>query len=106
MPHHGVHPPREQARLRVRRLADADRPADGGPAPPPVRSCCRTPPPGRRGRRWLWSCYGFFGLSLITSLVGITLIWNRLAQHKVGAAGMVPTLWIVLGPVMDSRSPR
>ncbi len=32
----------------------------------------------------------------------ITLIWNRLAQHKVGAAGMVPTLWIVLGPVGQS----
>ena len=50
----------------------------------------------------LWACYGMFGLSLLTSIVVITLIWNRLAQHKIGAAAMVPTLWIVLGPVGQS----
>ncbi|SDQ14939.1 C4-dicarboxylate transporter/malic acid transport protein [Curtobacterium sp. UNCCL20] len=59
-------------------------------------------PAGQARETLLWSCYGFFGLSLVTSLVVITLIWNRLAQHKVGAAGMVPTLWIVLGPVGQS----
>ena len=59
-------------------------------------------PAGQARETLLWSYYGFFGLSLITSLVVITLIWNRLAQHKVGAAGMVPTLWIVLGPVGQS----
>lgn len=59
-------------------------------------------PAGQARETLLWSCYGFFGLSLITSLVVITLIWNRLALHKVGAAGMVPTLWIVLGPVGQS----
>ncbi|MCM3506423.1 TDT family transporter [Curtobacterium sp. 1P10AnD] len=59
-------------------------------------------PAGQVRETLLWSCYGFFGLSLVTSLVVITLIWNRLAQHKVGAAGMVPTLWIVLGPVGQS----
>ena len=50
----------------------------------------------------LWACYGMFGLSLLTSIVVITLIWNRLAQHTIGAAAMVPTLWIVLGPVGQS----
>jgi C4-dicarboxylate transporter/malic acid transport protein len=59
-------------------------------------------PSGQARETLLWSCYGFFGLSLVTSLVVITLIWNRLVQHKVGAAGMVPTLWIVLGPVGQS----
>ncbi len=59
-------------------------------------------PAGQARETLMWSCYGFFGLSLIASLVVITLIWNRLAQHKVGAAGMVPTLWIVLGPVGQS----
>ena len=54
------------------------------------------------GRLWQTLGGAVFGLSLITSLVVITLIWNRLAQHKVGAAGMVPTLWIVLGPVGQS----
>ena len=43
-----------------------------------------------------------FGLSLLASLVVITLIWGRLAQHKVGAAAAVPTLWIVLGPLGQS----
>ncbi|MGW8430586.1 TDT family transporter [Curtobacterium citreum] len=59
-------------------------------------------PAGQGRETLLWACYGFFGLSLVTSLVVITLIWSRLAQHKVGAAGMVPTLWIVLGPVGQS----
>ncbi|QKS12669.1 TDT family transporter [Curtobacterium sp. csp3] len=59
-------------------------------------------PAGQARETLLWACYGFFGLSLITSLVVITLIWNRLAQHKVGVAGMVPPLWIVLGPVGQS----
>ncbi|WP_216870459.1 hypothetical protein [Modestobacter excelsi] len=31
----------------------------------------------------------------------ITLLWGRLARHKVGAAA-VPTLWIVLGPLGQS----
>lgn len=43
-----------------------------------------------------------FGLALIASLIVITLIWSRLTQHKIGAAGMVPTLWIVLGPLGQS----
>ncbi len=43
-----------------------------------------------------------FGLSLLASLVVITLVWGRLARHKVGAAAMVPTLWIVLGPLGQS----
>lgn len=57
---------------------------------------------GQARETLLWACYGFFGLSLITSLVVITLIWNRLVQHKIGTAAMVPTLWIVLGPVGQS----
>jgi tellurite resistance protein TehA-like permease len=32
----------------------------------------------------------------------ITLIWQRLAVHKTGPARMVPTLWIVLGPLGQS----
>lgn len=59
-------------------------------------------PAGQIRATLLWACYGFFGLSLVASLVVITLIWNRLAQHRIGAAGMVPTLWIVLGPVGQS----
>lgn len=47
-------------------------------------------------------CYAMFGISLIPSIVVITLIWQRLALHKVGPARMVPTLWIVLGPLGQS----
>ncbi|TPW71604.1 TDT family transporter [Schumannella sp. 10F1B-5-1] len=59
-------------------------------------------PAGQLRETLMWACYGFFGLSLMCSVVVIALIWNRLAQHKVGAAAMVPTLWIVLGPVGQS----
>ena len=43
-----------------------------------------------------------FGISLIASLVIITQLWQRLARHSVGPAAMVPTLWIVLGPLGQS----
>ncbi len=59
-------------------------------------------PAGQARETLLWSCYAMFGLSLIASLIVITLIWSRLTQHKVGSAAMVPTLWIVLGPLGQS----
>jgi C4-dicarboxylate transporter/malic acid transport protein len=54
-------------------------------------------PPGQLRLTLLLACYALFGLSLLPSVVITTLIWQRLAMHKVGAAGLVPTLWIVLG---------
>jgi len=45
----------------------------------------------------LLACYAMFGLSLIASVIVTTLIWYRLAMHKLGPSAMVPTLWIVLG---------
>ncbi|WP_353650024.1 TDT family transporter [Nakamurella sp. A5-74] len=59
-------------------------------------------PPGQLRLNLLLACYAMFGLSLISSLIIITLIWARLARHRVGPAGMVPTLWIVLGPIGQS----
>ena len=50
----------------------------------------------------LLSCYAMFGMSIVASIVTITLIWNRLAHYKTGDAAMVPTLWIVLGPLGQS----
>ncbi|MBC3841428.1 TDT family transporter [Streptacidiphilus sp. 4-A2] len=50
----------------------------------------------------LLCCYAMFGISLLASLVVITLIWYRLALHGTGPARMVPTLWIVLGPLGQS----
>lgn len=59
-------------------------------------------PAGQPRLSLLLGCYAMFGLSLVASLIVITLIWSRLAQHKIGPAGMVPTLWIVLGPLGQS----
>jgi C4-dicarboxylate transporter/malic acid transport protein len=59
-------------------------------------------PAGQARLALLLSCYAMFGLSLLASIVIITLIWNRLAVHKTGDATMVPTLWIVLGPLGQS----
>jgi C4-dicarboxylate transporter/malic acid transport protein len=50
----------------------------------------------------LLACYAMFGISLIASLIVITQLWARLVVHKAGPAVMVPTLWIVLGPLGQS----
>jgi tellurite resistance protein TehA-like permease len=47
-------------------------------------------------------CWSMFGLSLVASIIVIGLVWGRLAQHGVGAAAAVPTLWILLGPIGQS----
>ncbi len=59
-------------------------------------------PAGQPRLTMLLFCYGMFGLSLLASLIIITLIWARLARLSIGAAAMVPTLWIVLGPLGQS----
>jgi C4-dicarboxylate transporter/malic acid transport protein len=50
----------------------------------------------------LLGCYALFGISLLASMITITLIWSRLVTHKIGPAVLVPTLWIVLGPLGQS----
>jgi len=59
-------------------------------------------PAGQARLDLLLSCYAMFGISLLASMIVITLIWYRLALHKTGEARMVPTLWIVLGPLGQS----
>jgi tellurite resistance protein TehA-like permease len=59
-------------------------------------------PAGQVRLTMLLACYAMFGLSLIASLVLIPQIWQRLVQHSVGPAALVPTLWIVLGPLGQS----
>ncbi|MEV6102147.1 TDT family transporter [Nocardia sp. NPDC051981] len=48
------------------------------------------------------ACLAMFGLSLIASLVTITLIWSRLLHHGLPPAGMIATVWLVLGPLGQS----
>jgi tellurite resistance protein TehA-like permease len=59
-------------------------------------------PAGQARLSLLLCCYAMFGLSLVVSIAIITLIWYRLARHDLGEARMVPTLWIVLGPLGQS----
>jgi C4-dicarboxylate transporter/malic acid transport protein len=59
-------------------------------------------PAGQDRLALLLACYALFGISLFASLIIITLLWGRLAIHGVGPARLVPTLWIVLGPLGQS----
>ena len=59
-------------------------------------------PPGQGRETLLLACYAMFGISLAASMIIITQIWGRLVTHKTLPAAMVPTLWIVLGPLGQS----
>jgi C4-dicarboxylate transporter/malic acid transport protein len=50
----------------------------------------------------LFGCYAMFGLSLVLSLLMIVMFWFRLIYVDGGPPRMVPTLWIVLGPLGQS----
>jgi C4-dicarboxylate transporter/malic acid transport protein len=59
-------------------------------------------PAGQARLDLLLCCYAMFGLSLFASVIVITLIWFRLAVHGPGEERLIPTLWIVLGPLGQS----
>jgi tellurite resistance protein TehA-like permease len=59
-------------------------------------------PAGQARLTMLLACWAMFGMSLVASVVVITMIWSRLAHRDLGPAAMVPTLWIVLGPLGQS----
>lgn len=46
--------------------------------------------------------WSMFGLSLVASVVIITQVWGALMREGTGPRPMVPTLWIVLGPLGQS----
>ena len=50
----------------------------------------------------LLGCYAMFGVSLFASMIIIPLVWSRLVTHKTLPALLVPTCWIVLGPLGQS----
>jgi C4-dicarboxylate transporter/malic acid transport protein len=97
--------------LMVTRLQAAPDAAFGGwlmPVVPPMVSAATGAllvphlPAGQLRLTMLLACYAMFGLSLIASLVVITQLWRRLVRYGAGPAPMVPTLWIVLGPLGQS----
>jgi C4-dicarboxylate transporter/malic acid transport protein len=59
-------------------------------------------PAGQLRLTLLLACYAMFGISLAASVLVITQLWQRLVRHSIGPAAMVPTLWIVLGPLGQS----
>jgi C4-dicarboxylate transporter/malic acid transport protein len=50
----------------------------------------------------LLGCYAMFGVSLFASVIVMSLVWSRLVTHKTLPALMVPTVWILLGPLGQS----
>ncbi|SBT54432.1 C4-dicarboxylate transporter/malic acid transport protein [Micromonospora narathiwatensis] len=59
-------------------------------------------PPGQARLDLVIACYAMFGISLAATVIILPQLWARLVTHRVGAARMVPTLWIVLGPLGQS----
>ncbi|MFE3796048.1 TDT family transporter [Nocardia tengchongensis] len=97
-------------RMITRHRFDADS-AFGGwlmPVVPPMVSAALGAllvphaPAGQLRLTMFVACLAMFGLSLIASLVTITLIWSRLLHHGLPPAGMVATVWLVLGPLGQS----
>jgi tellurite resistance protein TehA-like permease len=50
----------------------------------------------------LFGCYAMVGISMFLAALTITLLWYRLIFIDGGPPRMVPTLWIVLGPLGQS----
>jgi C4-dicarboxylate transporter/malic acid transport protein len=50
----------------------------------------------------LFGCYGILGAALVLSALTMALLWLRLIYVDLGPARMVPTLWLVLGPLGQS----
>jgi C4-dicarboxylate transporter/malic acid transport protein len=48
------------------------------------------------------ACYAMFGVSVLLAALTIALLWFRLIFVDVGPPRMVPTLWLVLGPLGQS----
>ncbi|MFF2551520.1 TDT family transporter [Nocardia sp. NPDC058058] len=59
-------------------------------------------PAGQPRMTLLFACLAMFGLSLMAAFLTITMIWSRLLHHGLPAAGMVATVWLVLGPLGQS----
>ncbi|MBL1078920.1 TDT family transporter [Nocardia sp. 2] len=59
-------------------------------------------PEGQPRLTMLVGCLAMFGLSFIAAVVTITMIWSRLLHHGLPPAGMVATVWLVLGPLGQS----
>lgn len=47
-------------------------------------------------------CYALFGMSVVASFIIFPILWGSLVQNPLPPAALVPTMWIVLGPLGQS----
>lgn len=47
-------------------------------------------------------CYAMFGMSVIAAFIVFPILWRSLVQNPLPPAALVPTMWIVLGPLGQS----
>lgn len=59
-------------------------------------------PTGQERLNFLMLNYILFGLSMVPAAIIIVLLYARLMYHKLCAPTLLPTFWIVLGPVGTS----
>lgn len=58
--------------------------------------------PGTGRQTMLATCWALFAGALVAALVVTVRVLRHVAAHGVGPAALVPTLWIVLGPLGQS----
>ncbi|MDO5053596.1 MAG: C4-dicarboxylate ABC transporter, partial [Pseudoclavibacter sp.] len=61
-------------------------------------------PAGEARTDLLAACAMLFGATIVPALLIMGQLWARLVRHGPGPAAMVPTLWIVLGPLGQSAT--
>jgi len=100
--------------IPYRMFTQIEIPADGAfggwlmPIVPPMVSAGTGPlllpylPAGADRQTLFVGLFALFGMSLVTALIVITLVWSRLVHHGTSGSTRVPTLWIVLGPLGQS----
>jgi tellurite resistance protein TehA-like permease len=74
------------------------------PMVPAARGALLVPyaPAGQPRLTLLSALLRYVRISLVASLIMIVLIWGRLMGQGIGSARLVPTLWIILGPLGQS----
>ena len=58
--------------------------------------------PGQARQTLMIACYAMVGAALVASLLIIAQVWTRLTHQRFPTGALVPTFWIVLGPLGQS----
>lgn len=60
--------------------------------------------PGELHTDLLYACWALFGMATFASVLVMSTLWKRLTEHGIGPSRLVPTWWIVLGPLGQSMT--